>query len=240
MGKAAKKMSSAEAIYQALLEKIENHYWDPGDSLPAENDLAEEYGVSRVTVRAALQKLSALGLVETRTGGGTCVSKFNFFSLIESVSGVMFSNISHNDISVYRVAIETAAVDLLAGRQILSKYVRELQSCISRMEKAGKMQDQQRFAKADYDFHLTLCKMTDNSMFIFAYELLYPTLIRYFSEHYKAENVPEPIEPSFYYDDSVKLHQKILDNIVAGNYDSVKAVIRHMAYKAEPFSSSDL
>jgi GntR family transcriptional repressor for pyruvate dehydrogenase complex len=91
MSKTVKKASSADAIYNALLDKIEKHYWDPGDRLPAENDLAEEYGVSRVTIRAVLQKLSALGLVETRSGGGTYVSKFNFFSLIQSVSGVMFS-----------------------------------------------------------------------------------------------------------------------------------------------------
>lgn len=240
MSKTVKKASSADAIYNALLDKIEKHYWDPGDRLPAENDLAEEYGVSRVTIRAVLQKLSALGLVETRSGGGTYVSKFNFFSLIQSVSGVMFSNISHSDISVYRVTIESATVDLIAEKPILSKYVRELQNCINRMEKAGKALDKHAFAKEDYNFHLTLCKMTENGMFIFAYELIYSTLIKYFDEHYTIAGMEEPSEPTMYYDDAVKNHQKILDYIVAGKFDVAKAIIQHMASNAAPFSYSDL
>ena len=42
----------------------------PGDFLGSENDLAEQFGVSRITVRDALRSLSATGIVEIRQGAG--------------------------------------------------------------------------------------------------------------------------------------------------------------------------
>lgn len=48
----------------------------PGGQLPSERDLAERLGVSRPTVRAALTRLAASGLVETRQGGGSTVRDF--------------------------------------------------------------------------------------------------------------------------------------------------------------------
>ena len=235
----SKKNLSADIVFEALKTKIENHYWLPGDRLPAENDLAEEYSVSRVTIRTALHKLSALGLVETRTGGGTYVSKFNFFNLIASVSNIMFNNISHNDISVYRTTIESAAIDLIAQKPLLSRHIRELQSCISKMKKASESSSQNLFARADYDFHLCLCKMTENSMFIYAYELLYSVLIHYFNDHYQVAvmpNIPAEELKDIYYEDAIKNHQSILDAIISGDYETAKAIITHMASSSQPLS----
>jgi len=47
----------------------------PGDALPPERRLAELHGVSRVTVRRALEKLAADGLIEPRHGSGTFVTQ---------------------------------------------------------------------------------------------------------------------------------------------------------------------
>ena len=47
----------------------------PGERLPAERALAEEFGVSRPSLREALQKLVARGLLQSRHGGGTFVSE---------------------------------------------------------------------------------------------------------------------------------------------------------------------
>lgn len=47
----------------------------PGDRLPAERDLAVRIGVSRPTVRAGLQALAAMGVVQSRHGSGTFIPK---------------------------------------------------------------------------------------------------------------------------------------------------------------------
>lgn len=45
----------------------------PGDRLPTERELADEFEVSRATVRSALQSLSAMGVVSSRKGAGTFI-----------------------------------------------------------------------------------------------------------------------------------------------------------------------
>jgi GntR family transcriptional regulator len=58
-----------------LTEKIESGLWPPGYCLPPENALATEFGVSRATVRQALQHLQTQGMVERVKGLGTFVGR---------------------------------------------------------------------------------------------------------------------------------------------------------------------
>ena len=83
----------------------------------------EEYGVSRLTIRTALHKLSALGLLETQNGEGTYVTRFDFSNLMKNISGVMINNISHDDICAYRDIIESASIDLIENKPILLSLI---------------------------------------------------------------------------------------------------------------------
>lgn len=56
-----------------LREKIESGHWKPGDRLPPEIELARSYGVSRITVQQALERLGDEGLIERHRGRGTFV-----------------------------------------------------------------------------------------------------------------------------------------------------------------------
>lgn len=58
-------------VYVVLRQKIRNNEFDPGKPLPGEHQMAEEFGVSRVTIRRTLQSLELDGLVERRRGVGT-------------------------------------------------------------------------------------------------------------------------------------------------------------------------
>lgn len=62
-----------DQLVDILTEKIENEY-SPGDLMPSERELAERYGLSRTTVRLALQELEQLGLVVRQHGRGTFVA----------------------------------------------------------------------------------------------------------------------------------------------------------------------
>ena len=62
-----------EQLRADLLQKIENGSYAPGDQLPSESELVEAYGVSRVTVRAALRMLVDEGVLVKRRGKGTFV-----------------------------------------------------------------------------------------------------------------------------------------------------------------------
>ena len=63
-----------QKLQQALREAIQNRVLAPDEALPPERDLAEEFKVSRITVRKALDGLVAEGLLTRRQGAGTFVS----------------------------------------------------------------------------------------------------------------------------------------------------------------------
>lgn len=58
-------------VYVVLRQKIRNNEFDPAKPLPGEHQMAEDFGVSRVTIRRTLQSLELDGLIERRRGVGT-------------------------------------------------------------------------------------------------------------------------------------------------------------------------
>ena len=62
-------------LKQLLLERIVNGEWQPGDMLPTEEQLQEQYGLSRTTVRQAMKEMEFEGKITRHLGRGTFVSK---------------------------------------------------------------------------------------------------------------------------------------------------------------------
>lgn len=61
-------------IHDQLKHEIENGLWKVGDRLPSERDLSVKFGVSRMTLRQAVQTLSDEGILERKIGSGTYVA----------------------------------------------------------------------------------------------------------------------------------------------------------------------
>ena len=64
----------ANQVDEILLERIRSGAYPPGSRMPSESELSEELGVSRATVRTALAKLAANGLIIRKQGDGTYVN----------------------------------------------------------------------------------------------------------------------------------------------------------------------
>jgi GntR family transcriptional regulator len=64
-------------VFLVLQDGIAERRYAPGEALPSEEELARLFGVSRVTIRAAMETLNALGLVERRQGVGTFVRELS-------------------------------------------------------------------------------------------------------------------------------------------------------------------
>lgn len=69
----AKKQPLYDQLVEILMDKIEHEY-SPGDLLPSERALSERYGLSRTTVRLALEELERQGYVVRKHGRGTFVA----------------------------------------------------------------------------------------------------------------------------------------------------------------------
>lgn len=72
-------------IHNQLRSNIENGKWHVGQKIPAERELATEFGVSRMTLRQAIQALVDEGVLERRVGSGTFVANRK---VQEKMSGV--------------------------------------------------------------------------------------------------------------------------------------------------------
>jgi GntR family transcriptional regulator len=64
-------------VFLVLQDAITESRYAPDEALPSEEELAKRFGVSRVTIRSAMEKLDALGLVERRQGVGTFVRELS-------------------------------------------------------------------------------------------------------------------------------------------------------------------
>ena len=61
-------------IHDQIKKDIDDGHWKIGERLPSERDLAEEFEVSRMTLRQAISLLVEEGVLERRVGSGTFVS----------------------------------------------------------------------------------------------------------------------------------------------------------------------
>ena len=64
-----------EQMMMMLRERLDNHVLDAGEKLPSEAELCKSYGVSRITVRRAIDELVEEGYLEKKQGKGTFVTK---------------------------------------------------------------------------------------------------------------------------------------------------------------------
>lgn len=71
----AQRRTGFRDIKQTIVQRIHGGMWGPGDLLPGETTLAEEFGCARTTVNRALRELSEEGLIERKRKAGTRVRR---------------------------------------------------------------------------------------------------------------------------------------------------------------------
>ncbi|RMF47458.1 MAG: FadR family transcriptional regulator, partial [Deltaproteobacteria bacterium] len=110
-----KKIS--EEIVEQIRNLISEGQLKPGDRVPSERELASVLGVSRPSVREAIMVLEAMGLVESRQGGGTYVRSLTESSLADPLTSMVEKNPKMlYDLAEVRMGIETWSAYLAAQR----------------------------------------------------------------------------------------------------------------------------
>ncbi|MAG75390.1 MAG: histidine utilization repressor [Colwelliaceae bacterium] len=75
-------------IKQFILNKIESGIWPQNAKVPSENELAEQFNVSRMTARRALQELTEQGVLVRTQGAGTFVATFKSQSSLLEINNI--------------------------------------------------------------------------------------------------------------------------------------------------------
>ena len=196
-----KKVNAVEQVFDQMQGLLIDGTWNPGDKLPSENDLSAMFGVSRMTIRQSMQKLKALGLIETRTGSGSYVRELSpEDSLADLIPLVYIGGPSQMHVFQFREMIDSESARIatpLADEKSLQKLERILQE----MKKASERDDGKAFSKYDLKYHMAIVKLTGNPMIIKAYEILLNVL---------EESMVSVIE-KMKYAPALRYHRKILD-----------------------------
>lgn len=107
----------ADTVAGELEKRILEGSLKPGDRLPAERALAIELGVSRPSLREAIQKLVAKGMLTTRHGGGTHVTDRLEAHFADPWQDMLKGHpLLHRDLLEFRQMLESQAAALAAER----------------------------------------------------------------------------------------------------------------------------
>jgi DNA-binding FadR family transcriptional regulator len=145
-----------QRVAASIAEGIENGRWPPGTRLPGERDLAEEYQVSRPTIREAVIALEMRGWIEARHGSGLYVMPRKPAEAEESLE----LDVGAFDLTEARILFEGEAV-ALAAVSITDQQVTELEFLLAEMS-AGDSREP-GVMDADRRFHLLIAAATENA-----------------------------------------------------------------------------
>jgi GntR family transcriptional repressor for pyruvate dehydrogenase complex len=167
--------SLTEQVTDLLRAQITGGHYAAGESLPSEQNLSLEFGVSRAVIREALSRLKADKLVSGRPGRGAIVSSTigqqSFRIAGESADDVE----SIVKIIELRIGLEVEAVGLAAVRR-QARHLREMQSALDALHKAVAESSVARGIEADLRFHKVICEATNNDHFSAFFAFLVPFL----------------------------------------------------------------
>jgi len=160
--KPIQKSSAAGKVFDILYDMIATGQFQPGQKLPSQDELAKQLGVSRNTLREAINKLSAMGLLSSHQGIGTVVESPHPAGYLSTLSGqFLLDPLSVREFIEARICIERTAVRLAVARAG-DDDIRRLHAIIEGQQLALKKGDSDEFTKKDAEFHMELAEVSGN------------------------------------------------------------------------------
>ena len=154
----------SDRVAGLLLETIVAHDLQPGDRLPSERELGEQFGVSRTVIREAVRALAAKGLIEARSGSGLRVAAVDASAVSESMSLYLRGGtVEYPKVHEVRRLLEVEIAGLAAERATEGALKRMRKLC-EQMEAA--LGDVERAARLDLAFHRAVAIATSNELYL--------------------------------------------------------------------------
>ncbi len=211
----------SDQIFDIIKTKIANGEYKNGDRLPGENELAEIYGVSRMTARSVYQKLSVTGVIEIKNGEGAFVKKLDFKYYFAQALTLINEKNTFNDISEFRRYFEPICTDI-ACKKRTDADIENLKKLYDNMLKAADYGEPKDFFDADYKFHLYICEISNNAIIKMIYEILINIIEKHYEETMKKFAILNGYsfnqkDENYVIRKMAHLHKEILDDIINGN-----------------------
>ncbi len=196
-------------VSDEVLDQIKEHIisgeWTPGSKIPGEMELTGLFGVSRVSIREAINRLVGMGVLSIRRGEGTYVSEIlpkDYFNAL--LPFLMIGKASLREMLEFRAMVETESARLAALRAT-QEDIGRMKGILDNMQKC--QGDYKRFAAEDLNFHTALALATQNSVVVKVNAIVHDML----------RMAMEEIVSRTGFRDGLYYHGKILDAIIAKN-----------------------
>jgi GntR family transcriptional repressor for pyruvate dehydrogenase complex len=223
-------LSNRALLSKSVEEEIEQVILDkkimPGDRLPSELELCEQFGVSRTVIREALRVLSSRGLITIMKGKGMYVREFSGKSASDPLQFYLQMNFERSyvmDIVHARQILEPAIAFLASGNRT-DEDIKRLVQDISLLKNCA--DDFRELSKIDTQFHLDIAKACGNSLMPLLLEPIHRLIPDIKSTVYATVNDAK--------DSAVTWHQRIFDEISKGNAEGAReAMVQHLRIAEE-------
>ena len=209
--------------YEVIIEQIEEFFLNGelrlGEKLPSERELASRFGVSRTSVREALQALEIRGSIEIRRGGGSFIKKSEFQLVSDALSSTIIQaeyNLVYEMLELRR-ALEVESVSLAAQRAT-SADLEKIHESLEQMAVSGK--DVEAGVQADLHFHLQIVQATHNKLLIDMVQMLTERM----EETIRATRKHRFLDVNRY-EDTFEEHKDIYVAIASGNATEAKKLM---------------
>ncbi|MBM3812473.1 MAG: transcriptional regulator NanR [Acidimicrobiia bacterium] len=218
----------ADEVRDRLVAQIRSGELRPGDRLPSERALMENYGVGRPAVREALQSLHTAGLIEITHGERARVAVPDTHSMIDRIGQTMVhllqtspSTLAH--LKEARLLFEVGMVKIAAGKATLDD-IQSLEGCVDRQRRSS---DTSEFVKNDMAFHNAIAAISGNSVCTMLSEAMLDWLF-----HFRRELLRMPGGELI----TISEHERLVKAIAAHDVaEAEKAMIDHLTRSNERY-----
>lgn len=176
----------ADVVRDRIVDLIRSGQYTVGDKLPSEPQLMDMFGVGRSSVRAAMQSLVGLGIVEIRPGTGAHVRRLSVSDLMSIVDGAFHLDYdSALHLHEVRTMLETTAARLAAHRRTVDD-VDTMKQLISEFAIAHAAGQEDDAIEADLAFHRQLIEAAKNPILMSILDSTGPMLKQHRREYGEA------------------------------------------------------
>lgn len=215
-----------DLVIDKMTELISNGTFKPEEKIYSENKLSNILGISRASIREVYAGLELLGVIRSRQGEGTYLSK----SALENSSKALFlmtllEKASTDEIMQIRKIIEVGAVELSAK----NRSQEQVDSLYQSLEKLNQINHPGGFATEDVNFHSQIVQSTGNVILI----NLFP-IISGFLQRVAIKHINLILQDQMAIQLIKEQHKAILEAIISKNGDLARlAMEKHLDFVSE-------
>ncbi|XXM70714.1 FadR/GntR family transcriptional regulator [Lysinibacillus sphaericus] len=222
-----KRVTLTEQVMEQMASWITSNELKPGDKLPNERTLAEQFGVNRGRIRESLRALALIGLVTIKPGEGSFVSERENPIPAETILWMYYNEIDNlGEVYAARKLIESE-VYLEASLQMTNAQIEVLENILIKLKNLSERERNNKQFQSlldEFDLHMGLC--SSNKI----YSKLMQTIV-----HLRHDSMLKILNVPGAWENSIDSRTKLMKAIKDRNNDMVKKAIDLNFSRAKQF-----